>query len=111
MAHRLAWIIAFGPIPNGMMVCHKCDNPPCCNPAHLFLGTAKDNMQDAVAKGRHSGRFPHWAVVRSRVRKLTDEQVREIKTSSESGVTFARRFGVTEACVSLIRSGKRKQLV
>jgi predicted HTH domain antitoxin len=52
-AHKVAWILTNGPIPNGLMVCHKCDNPPCCNPNHLFLGTQTENMQDALAKGRH----------------------------------------------------------
>lgn len=52
LAHRYAWTLKFGPVPEGMMVCHKCDNPPCCNPSHLFLGTGKDNTQDALKKGR-----------------------------------------------------------
>jgi hypothetical protein len=54
-AHRLAWMIAHGPIPDEVLVCHRCDNPPCCNPSHLFLGDYKDNSQDMVAKGRHAG--------------------------------------------------------
>ena len=49
---REAWELANGPIPDGMFVCHTCDNPPCCNPAHLFLGTPSENVLDAVAKGR-----------------------------------------------------------
>ena len=51
-AHRWAWEIFRGPVPDGLLVCHTCDNPPCCNPDHLFLGTPKDNAQDAVKKGR-----------------------------------------------------------
>ncbi len=52
MAHRHAWFLTNGSIPKGLLVCHHCDNPPCCNPAHLFLGTEKINTHDAVSKGR-----------------------------------------------------------
>ena len=52
LAHRFAWIRANGPIPDGMDVLHRCDNPPCCNPEHLFLGTRADNAKDMIAKGR-----------------------------------------------------------
>lgn len=51
-AHRVAWILTFGEIPNGLGVLHKCDHPACCNASHLFLGTPQDNMQDCIAKGR-----------------------------------------------------------
>jgi hypothetical protein len=54
MTHRIAYELWVGPIPSGFLICHSCDNPPCCNPEHLFLGRQDDNMADMAAKGRHS---------------------------------------------------------
>lgn len=51
-AHRTCWELCFGPIPDGIFVCHACDNPKCVRPSHLFLGTPRDNIQDMIAKGR-----------------------------------------------------------
>lgn len=61
-SHRIAWHLARGPIPEGLCVLHKCDNPPCCNPDHLFLGTHRDNANDRHRKGR-TARINHTAKV------------------------------------------------
>ncbi len=94
-AHRLAWTLANGrPIPTGLNICHRCDNPPCCNPAHLFPGTALENAHDAMAKGRtargeRSGMRKHverrnWGA-RNGHAKLTELQVVEILTRVRAG--------------------------
>lgn len=74
-AHRLAYELTIGPIPEGLNVLHHCDNPPCCNPAHLFLGTQQDNVNDMYAKGRGNCSTGE----RSWRAKLTANDVREIR--------------------------------
>lgn len=61
-AHRAAWIFANGVIPEGMLVCHHCDNRGCCRPSHLFLGTALDNQRDCIAKGRKRNKAPSHCI-------------------------------------------------
>ena len=79
LAHRLSWIINHGDIPDGLLVCHKCDNRKCVNPDHLFLGTHKDNTQDCIKKGRFSG-YPHPGKGTShRDAKLSDKDIQHIK--------------------------------
>lgn len=85
-------------VPKGMMGCHHCDNPICSNPQHLYVGTQKQNMQDAMRRGRvRRGE----ACASS---KLTDEAVRFIRASNLPTGDLARRFGVTHGAVSMARS-------
>lgn len=105
-AHRVAWELLRGAIPVGLELCHHCDNPPCVNPDHLFIGTRSDNMRDMVAKGRHRSNLPHqWGEAHSQAR-LSDEDVIEMRRRySFGGVTqrqLALAYGVSDNHVSAI---------
>ncbi len=107
-AHRLAWLIFYGPIPKGKWVLHKCDNPPCCNPAHLFLGTTQDNTADRDAKGRTA------KGERSGNAKLTDAQVRAIRSNYDGKVgsqqRLAKKHAVsTDYVLKIVRGWLRKE--
>lgn len=84
-SHRMAWQLTYGPIPPGMWVLHHCDNPPCCNPRHLYLGTAQDNTRDREVRGRH----PHPAKdVCKYGHVLTDDNVYVTYPPSHKGRPF-----------------------
>lgn len=102
-AHRVSYEVFVGPIPEGKRVCHKCDTPLCINPAHLFLGTQKENIHDALNKGRmnHPKRQAHWKTT------LTEEDVAYIRSSTEKSVRLAEKFGVAPNSISSIRRGHR----
>ncbi len=106
-AHRAAWIFTHGPIPAGLEVCHRCDNPTCVNPAHLFLGSHAENMEDAARKQR----FPHRGGSDNPAARLTAEQVAAIRETYQArGVTqqaLAIRYGVSRPQISHIVRGKR----
>src|ERR1700744_692885 len=115
-AHRLSWELHEGAIPAKMCVLHKCDNPSCVNPRHLFIGTQRDNQRDKVEKNRQAKGIVHGRVV------LTEDQVREIRTiyvhcsagcpmgphitvpTSISGL--AKRFGVSRPTIAAIIRGE-----
>ena len=86
-AHRVSYEIHFGKIPDGLCVCHKCDNPSCVNPKHLFLGTQKDNMEDAYRKGRIDN-FIRATGSGNNSATLTDEQVNCIREEYSNGATL-----------------------
>lgn len=116
-AHRYAWQITYGPIPDGLWVLHKCDTPACVNPSHLFLGTNDDNVADMVAKGRQFGmvtaptnpatqaRHPDYDNRRGSLHgqaKLTEDQVREIRRRRQAGVTLAVLAGEFRVTIAMI---------
>lgn len=106
-AHRAAWGFYRGEIGDRKLhVCHKCDNPPCVNPDHLFVGTHKDNMADMIAKGRARHPSHSRGGEQSGRSKLTNELVRQILASRDGVREIARRLGVSHSTVSRVRSGQ-----
>ena len=99
-AHRAAYIAAHGSIPEGMDILHRCDNPPCVNPCHLFPGTHTDNMHDMIRKGRHVSPKgeAHGAA------KLTADEALAIRVSKEPHAVLATRYGISKHTVHTIRS-------
>jgi len=108
IAHRVAWLLFRGEIPNGLLVLHKCDNRRCVNPDHLFLGTHLDNARDKIAKGRDRYNPPRGTKVNSA--KLTEAEVleiRQIHAAGEMGCRrLAKRFGVNKSTMCSILNGK-----
>lgn len=103
-AHRLSFLIHKGEIPDGLQVCHTCDNPRCVNPEHLFAGTSGDNHADMVSKDRH------LKGERSPRAKLDDGTVREILQALQDGKsqrTIASMYGVGQMTISRIKRGER----
>ena len=97
-AHRVAYRLAKGPIQAGLDICHTCDSPPCCNPAHLWAGTPRENLQDAARKGRLGARPLDWP------------QVRAIRAAAANGArqgNLARRYAVSQALISYIVNNRR----
>ena len=103
-AHRYSYILSHGEIPKGMLVCHKCDNPACVNPDHLFIGTPKDNIRDCVSKGRFPiGEKKSWAI-------LTENDVLEIRKKYvpfyRTQKMFAEKYGVSDKTISAVITRK-----
>lgn len=113
-AHRLSYIIHYGEIPKGLLICHKCNNPSCCNPCHLYAGTPKENMQDC----KNSGRLKSYENIRKYQQthfgekhpraKLTENQVLKIKKLLSKGIKqgiLAEKFNISRQTISNINVG------
>ena len=96
-AHRFSWELANGePVPPGRMVMHSCDNPPCVNPAHLSVGTCRDNLRDCAAKGRNPG---NRTTAGGRERTLDVNQLRELRAAGLTYRQIGAALGVRESTV------------
>lgn len=106
-AHRLAFELSKGPIPAGQCVCHSCDVPWCCNPAHLWLGTVADNNLDRHIKGRTvlRGKSPRLAGEAHPAAKITAQDASAIRADARSVRVIARDFGLSPSTVSRIKRG------
>ena len=102
-AHRVSWELNIGPIPDGLCVCHHCDNPPCVNPAHLFVGTYGDNNRDAYRKGRKVPPTPDNRGELNGQAKLTEAHVHKILVSTETQRGLAYRHNVSWRQLGRIR--------
>lgn len=107
LSHRVAYELAYGEIPDGLLVCHRCDNPLCCNPTHLFLGTNADNAKDKVSKGRQArGGNISRPGEKHPNHKLNNEKVAYIRseyaTKKKNKAELAREMGVHFGTITFI---------
>jgi hypothetical protein len=100
-AHRVAWELHKGPIPDGLHCLHRCDNPRCVNVDHLFLGTNQDNIADRVRKGR--SKAPIFRGEDHAQAKLTDDDVRRIREDGRFQRVIAAEYGVGQALISKVK--------
>ena len=104
-AHRVAWVLTNGEILEGMFICHTCDNPPCINPSHLWVGSCADNNADCMSKGRAAyGASPQGGIDNGNA-KLTAEDVLAIRAigSTRTAKEVAVQYGVSESNIFMIR--------
>jgi hypothetical protein len=107
-AHRVAYTLTVGPIPDGMLLRHTCDNPKCVNPAHLLFGGKRENTKDALERGQHVVGEKHYKA------KLQNHAIATIRSALAAGVPgkyLAKQFGVDQTTISSIKLGKKWKYV
>lgn len=106
LAHRIAFELINGPIPKGLLVCHICDNPSCCNPNHLMLGTTKSNAADMLMKNRQKKAFSAARGSKNGLSKLNEKSVQEIRKLYDSKVMnqyeLADKYGVSQVAIGCV---------
>jgi hypothetical protein len=101
LAHRAAYELAYGPLADGMKVCHRCDTPACVNPDHLFAGSHQANSDDKLSKGREARGVSHG------MHRLTEVEIRKIRVDSRTQEEIAADYGINRSNVSMIKARKR----
>lgn len=101
--HRVSWEKHFGPIPDGLCVLHRCDNPPCVNPDHLFLGTKAENNADCWLKGRYNRGENRWS---AKLKEVEIPAIRALIALGFSTVRIGRLFSVDQMTIQAIKKGK-----
>ncbi len=102
-AHRFSYEFFVGPIPEGKIIMHTCDNPPCVNPDHLRVGTKDDNNKDTAHKRRHNYGLDHWNG------RLSETQVAAIRESTKTQKELSEQYGITQSHISRIKSGESRK--
>lgn len=101
-AHRFVYEQLVGPIPEGKILLHSCDNPPCVNPAHLTPGTKAENLYDSMKKGRRAVGEKHWNS------KFSAEQIAAIRADPRTQTEIAKEYGVSQPYIGRIKRGTRR---
>lgn len=101
LAHRLSYSLFVGPVPSDKLVCHTCDNRRCVNPKHLFIGTAQDNADDMMSKGRHRTPYSE-ANAKAKLTYLQAEEIRRLYSKGISGTELAFQFSVSDSTIYAI---------
>ena len=103
-AHRISWVVTHGEIPNNSFVLHKCDNPKCCNPQHLFLGTQSDNVADMISKGRNVKSSQLSLIMKTHAARGDRNGMAKLNQSDVNGIRLLLRAGMLQKDIASLFS-------